>query len=86
MDYGIRISNSKSVVLQNLTVSDIDNTAVYMSNTEKCGILNSVIRNIKESYAVIITQSAENIARLVPRRNFIQNSLIVVLEKKEKSR
>lgn len=76
MDYGIRISNSKAVVLQNLSLRDIDKTAVYMTDTEKCGILNSTIRNISGDYAVIISQSADNISNLVPRRNFIQNSFI----------
>lgn len=76
MDYGIKISNSKAVVLQNLSLRDINNTAVYMTDTEKCGILNSAIRNVSGDYAVIITQSAENISNLVPRRNFIQNSSI----------
>lgn len=76
VDRGINITQSNNVVLQNSRINNTQSTAVKMYNTEKCGVLNSDIQNVKNSHAVIITQSAENVAELVPRRNFIQNSCI----------
>ncbi len=76
VDNGININDSNNVVIQNCHINNIQSLAVRMNNTEKCGILNSDIRDIKSSYAVTVTQSSERTSELVPRRNFIQNSYI----------
>ncbi len=73
---GFDIKNSERVVLQNMKVNDIENIAVNMYNTEKCGILNSDIRDVGGAHTVEISQSAERNSELVPRRNFIQNTYI----------
>lgn len=71
---GIKISDCEKVVIQNSLISDTYSTAVKMHNTEKCGVLNSDIQDVKTSYAVSVSQSEEKTAELVPRRNFVQNS------------
>lgn len=76
VDNGIKMNNSENVVLQNCKIRNTQSTAVSMSNTEKCGILNSDIRDIRDSYAVSIAQSEDAASELVPRRNFVQNSYI----------
>lgn len=76
VDKGINITQSKNVVLQNCSISNIKSEAVRMYDTEKCGILNSEIYNVSDYCAVDISQSAQWNSELVPRRNFIQNSYI----------
>lgn len=76
VDNAVNITESRNVVLQNCRINNTQSTAVRMYNTEKCGILNSDIRNIQKSYAVTVSQSSSKASELVPRRNFVQNSYI----------
>ena len=76
VDNGINITNSSNVIIQNCRINNTQSAAVNMTDTEKCGILNSDIRDIQKSYAVTVSQSSSKASELVPRRNFVQNSYI----------
>ena len=74
---GIEVVDSKNTVIQKCKISNTLSEAVYMDNTEKCGIINSVIFGSDNApNTVMVTQTAEKRKELRPSRNFIQNNII----------
>ena len=75
---GIEVINSKNTVIQECKISNTESEAVYMYDTEKCGIINSVISgNSNAQNTVLIGESVEKRKELTPSRNFIQNNIIL---------
>ncbi len=76
-DKGIEVINSKNTVIQECKISNTVSEAVYMYDTEKCGIISSVILGAGNAQnTVSVRESAEKRKELTPSRNFIQNNII----------
>ena len=74
---GIEIINSKNTVVQECKISNTLSEAVYMYETQKCGIISSVISGTSNATNVVsVRESAEKRKELTPSRNFIQNNII----------
>lgn len=68
-------SNSKNTVIQNCKIENISDKAIYFSETEKCGLINSYISGANQECSLIDITAAK--LQLYPRRNFVQNNVIV---------
>lgn len=76
---GVNIKNSRTVVLQDMDIRNLTDSAVSMYNTEKCGIINSSAGEINSGDVssppiVSISQDSAHLRELKPCRNFVQNT------------
>ena len=70
--------NSKNTVIQNCNFENISRRAIDFVNTEKCGIINSKISGSDyDSTLISISEPISERNLLYPRRNFIQNNIIL---------
>lgn len=82
---GINIINTKNaiyakdtenIIIQNCIFEGISGNAVNFVNTSRCGIINSKLSGIGTSSTMVtISDSLYERAKLVPKRNFVQNNI-----------
>lgn len=70
------VNNAENVLVQNCTFRNSVGGILIGSNTEFCGVVNSVFENINSFYPIVTSKdaSSEYVKGLKPQYNFVQNN------------
>ena len=72
LSYGLTVTDSEYVLVQNCTFRDIRANAIKTSDVRNCGIIASVFKNITND-AVSLAGADDSMLTMTPDRNFVQN-------------